>query len=121
MEMKKVLIVDDAEFIRETVVRLLNNYGGFEPLCAASAEVALPLYEAKKPWLVLMDIMMPGGMNGIECTAKIRALDPNAQIVMLSARSDEKNREAAQQAGACGFIAKPFKAEDLIAVITNRQ
>lgn len=119
MGKKKILIVDDAEFMRKILIELLNNHGVYGPICAVSGEEALELYSKEKPEIVLMDIVMPGGMDGIECTAKIRELDPSATIIMLSAHNSEENKNAAEKAGACGFISKPFKGEDLLEFISS--
>jgi two-component system chemotaxis response regulator CheY len=121
MDKKKLLIVDDAEFMRTVLTGVLNNRGTYEPISAVSGEEALELYSREKPDLVLMDIAMPGGMDGIECTAKIRELDPLATIIMLSARDSDENKAAAKKAGACGFISKPFSADNLIEFISKRE
>ncbi len=117
---KKVLITDDSDFMRIMLSELINKHGGFIPLEAKTGEEALSLYASEKPWLVLMDIMMPGGMDGIECTEKIRRLDPDANIIIISAYDDEKNKNAAKKAGAGGFIAKPFNGNILLDLLSDR-
>lgn len=120
MKKTKILIVDDAEFIRKVVTQLLENHGGYEALCAENSAQALELCEAESPDLVLMDIAMPGGMDGIQCTAQIKALFPQIKVVMLSARDSDENKAAAHKAGACGFIAKPFTGEQLLDYLSGQ-
>lgn len=110
-DMKKILIVDDAPFMRSVLSEILEN-GGYISIAVSSGEEALSIYHEEKPDLVLMDIEMPG-MNGIECTAKIKEIDPNSNIVILSAHLNDENLKAAYSAGACYFQPKPFVHEDL--------
>ena len=113
--MKKILIVDDLPEIRELIKLTLemDNYQLFE---AASGEEAIEIAGIKKPDLVILDIMMPGGINGLE-TCKILKKDSTAQktkIIMLTAKGQEIDRQAGFEAGADDYFVKPFSPLELL-------
>lgn len=113
----KVLIVDDAMFMRAMIRDILINSGRYEVIGeAANGEEALIKYQELKPDLVTMDIVMPQ-MDGIEATKEIIKLDPNAKIVMCSALGQEALVIESIAAGAKDFIVKPFSAEKVLKVI----
>lgn len=116
MSSKKVLIVDDAVFMRN-MIRDIFSGGGFEVIGeAANGLEAVSKYRELRPDLVTMDIMMPY-KSGIEATREIVALDPNATVVMCSALGQEALVMEAIEAGATDFIVKPFKEEEVLAVV----
>lgn len=114
---KRVLIVDDAIFMRNMIKEILAS-GGFEVVGeAANGLEAVEKFKELKPDLTTMDIVMPF-KNGIEATREIVKLDPHAAIVMCSALGQESLVMEAIEAGASDFIVKPpFKAEDVLGVI----
>ncbi len=113
---KGILIVDDAVFMRMTVKNILEK-GGYEVVGeAGDGAQAVKQYAALKPELVLMDITMPV-MDGIEALKKIRALDPSAKVLMVSAMGQQSMVIAAIQAGAKDFIVKPFMAERVLQAV----
>lgn len=110
--MIKVLIVDDAIFMRASIRRMLET-NGFEVVGEAeNGLVALKKYFELSPDVVTMDITMPE-MTGIEALKAIRQKDPSAKIVMVSAMGQEGLVRESIISGAKTFIVKPFK-EDLI-------
>lgn len=116
MSSKKVLIVDDAVFMRN-MIRDIFSGGGFEVVGeAANGLEAVSKYRELRPDLVTMDIMMPY-KSGIEATREIVALDPGATVVMCSALGQEALVMEAIEAGATDFIVKPFKEEEVLAVV----
>ncbi len=112
----RVLIVDDAIFMRNMIKDIFAG-SGFEVVGEASNGVeAVDKYQQLKPDLTTMDIVMPF-KSGIEATREIVQLDRNAVIVMCSALGQESLVMEAIEAGASDFIVKPFKADDVLAVV----
>ncbi len=113
----KVLIVDDAMFMRAMIRDILVNSGKYEVVGeAANGEEAIEKYSLVSPDIVTMDIVMPQ-MDGIEATKEIIKLDPKAKIIMCSALGQEALVIESIAAGAKDFIVKPFSAEKVLKVI----
>jgi two-component system chemotaxis response regulator CheY len=109
----RVLIVDDAPFIREVLLQLLTH-NDFEVVGeAVDGNEAVTLALALKPDLILMDIVMPA-KSGIEATIEILAQWPEAVILAFSTENSEHMVMKAMEAGCRDFIAKPFNASELI-------
>ena len=109
-----VSIVEDNDQLRSTLARVLNRADGFE--CVSnygSAEAALEDLPKKKPNVVLMDINLPG-MNGVECTRKLKEAVPGIQIVMLTVYEDTENIFNALAAGASGYLLKRTTTPELL-------
>lgn len=112
----KVLICDDAEFIRNLLRDCLIE-GGFEIVGeAVNGEDAVNKYKILKPDVVTMDIVMPV-KSGIDAVKEIMDYDPKAKVIMCSALGQEILVMDAIEAGAKDFIVKPFNADNLIKVI----
>ncbi|OCL27336.1 two-component system chemotaxis response regulator CheY [Orenia metallireducens] len=107
---KKILITDDANFMRTMLAKIVEENGYEVVGTAENGEVAIQKYKELKPDLVTMDITMPG-MDGIEATKGIMAVDPNAKIVVCSAMGQKPMVLEAIEAGAKDFIVKPIKPE----------
>jgi two-component system, chemotaxis family, chemotaxis protein CheY len=115
---KRILITDDALFMRVTLKRILTD-AGYEVVGeAANGKESVALYESLKPDLVTMDITMPE-MDGIEALKAIRASDPNATVVMCSAMGQQNLMVEALTAGAKEFLVKPFQADKVIDVVSR--
>jgi two-component system chemotaxis response regulator CheY len=113
----KVLIVDDAMFMRAMIRDILVNSGRYEVTGeAANGEEAVRQFLALKPDLVTMDIVMPQ-MDGIEATREILKGAPKAKVVMCSALGQEALVIESIAAGAKDFIVKPFSAEKVLKVL----
>ncbi|MGP4059929.1 response regulator [Halobacillus sp. H74] len=105
--MAKILIVDDAKFMRMTLTNILKN-GNHEIVGEAeNGQEAVEKYEALSPDLVTMDITMPE-KNGIEALKEIKAQSEQAKVVMCSAMGQQKMVVEAIEKGAKDFIVKPF-------------
>ncbi len=114
--MKKILIVDDAVFMRVSLKTMLEK-NGFEVIGeAVNGLEAIEKYSSLKPDIVTMDITMPE-MSGLEAVKGIKKIDSNAKILMVSAMGQESLVREAIINGAKGFIVKPFKEEYLIKAI----
>ncbi len=113
----KVLVVDDAMFMRSMIKDILNNSGRFNVVAEASNGLeAIDCYRNAKPDLVTMDIVMPV-MDGIEATKEILKINPAAKIVMVSALGQEPLVIESIAAGARDFIVKPFSPEKVLKVL----
>lgn len=110
---KKILIVDDALFMRTMLKRILNEAGFDEIVEAVDGEDGCKRYEETHPDLVLLDISMPK-RNGIDALKVIKKNDPNAKIIMCSAVGQEAMMIEAIENGALEFIVKPFKKEQIV-------
>ena len=105
--MAKILVTDDAAFMRMMVKDILTK-GGHEVVGEAeNGKQAVDKYKELKPDLVTMDITMPE-MDGIEALKAIKAEDPNANVIMCSAMGQQAMVLEAIQAGAKDFVVKPF-------------
>ncbi len=114
--MTKVLIVDDAAFMRMMIRDILEK-NGFEVVGEASNGIkAVELYKKEKPEVVTMDITMPD-MDGIEAVMQIKAFDPDSKIIMCSAMGQQSMVMDAIRAGARDFIVKPFQADRVLEAI----
>lgn len=113
---KRILIVDDAAFMRMMIKNIVTK-NGYEVVGEAeNGQVALEMYEQLKPDLVTMDVTMPE-MSGIEGVKAIRGIDPAANIIMCSAMGQQAMVMEAIQAGAKDFIVKPFQQDRILQAI----
>lgn len=111
----KILIVDDSALSRRTLRRILES-AGYEVVEADDGMTALELYFLEKPRLVLLDLVMKG-MYGIDVLAKLREMDQGARVVVASADIQSSTRKMVDEAGALGFINKPFVTEQVVAAV----
>jgi two-component system chemotaxis response regulator CheY len=112
----KILIVDDAAFMRMMIKDILSK-NGFEVVGEANdGAQAVVKYKELSPDLVTMDITMPE-MDGITALKEIKKFDPNAKVIMCSAMGQQAMVIDAIQAGAKDFIVKPFQADRVIEAI----
>ena len=114
--MSKVLIVDDAAFMRISIKNMLTK-NGYEIVGEAeNGAIGVQLYKELQPDIVTMDITMPE-MSGLDALKEIIKADPQAKVVMVSAMGQEAMVREAIVSGAKGFIVKPFKEEGILAAI----
>lgn len=114
--MKKILIVDDAVFMRKSLRLILENNGYLIVGEAENGREAVELYKYLNPDIVTMDITMPI-MDGIEATKEIIGMDEQAKIVIISAIGQEAFIKSAIINGAKNFIVKPFKSDTVLSVV----
>jgi two-component system, chemotaxis family, chemotaxis protein CheY len=114
----RVMVVDDALFMRNMLRGILVE-GGHEVIAeAANGEEAVEKYRICRPDVVTMDIVMPK-KSGIEALEEIKSLDPQARVVMCSAMGQEALVSEARAAGALDFILKPFNPQRVLEVVRN--
>lgn len=116
--MAKILLVDDAAFMRMMIKSTLTKNGYTDIHEAADGLQAVEKYQEIKPDLVIMDITMPN-MDGLQALREIKANDPNATIVMCSAMGQEAMVIDAIKTGAKDFIVKPFKPERILKTVES--
>lgn len=114
--MAKIIIADDAAFMRMVLKNILERYGHEVIAEADNGETAVQKYAENKPDLVTMDITMPD-MDGISAVQKIMSIDPNAKIIMCSAMGQQNMVLDAVKAGAKDFVTKPFQETRVISSI----
>src|SRR5271168_4099841 len=115
----KVALVEDQREVRESWTRLLNSFPDFECVCSCtSGEEALRNIPEQQPDVILMDIFLPR-MSGIECTARLKAVLPQVQIIILTAMDDQELVFLALEAGADGYLLKRTKPADLRAALLD--
>jgi two-component system, chemotaxis family, chemotaxis protein CheY len=113
--MAKVLLVDDAAFMRMRCARLLREEG-HDVIEAANGREAVDMYQSERPDAVLMDITMPE-MDGLAALREIREQDPGARVVMCSAMGQQSMVIESIQAGARDFIVKPFQPDRVLEAV----
>ncbi len=111
---KKILVVDDSENIMRLVGKILG-FRGYEVIGARTGEDAISMAQTELPDLILMDIRLPGGIDGLEATRRIKALPQTAHIPILamtaSVRPEDMQRALAE--GCSGFVRKPIDIDEL--------
>lgn len=120
VEVKKILVVEDQEDVRE-IVRMTLELEGYEIQDADRGASGLALAAQWRPDLVLTDVMMPGGIDGFQVCERIKS-DPalkRTKVVILTARNQAQDRKAGQKAGADEFLTKPFSPIELSAIVTR--
>ncbi|TDM08165.1 MAG: two-component system response regulator [Ideonella sp. MAG2] len=118
--MKRVLIVDDQADIRE-LVRMTLELQDYDLHEAASGEDGVKQAQALNPDLVLMDVMMPGAIDGIEACRRIRQSPQlkRTKVVILSAKARPEDRASGLSAGASDYLVKPFSPRELLQIVAR--
>ncbi len=118
--MKKILIVDDEEKVRK-LVEVTLSVGELEILHASTGDEALGVIRETRPDLILLDVMMPGKLDGLD-VCRILKKDPGTKdiyIIMLTARGQQVDKENGLAAGADDYFVKPFSPMELMDKIDN--
>jgi two-component system chemotaxis response regulator CheY len=113
----KILIVDDSSMSRR-ITRALLEAEGHEVTEASDGMDALERYSLEKPDLVLLDLLMQG-MYGVEVLQKLRTIDSEAKVIVVTADIQASTRELAEQAGSRGFATKPINKEELLRLVNS--
>jgi two-component system response regulator ResD len=114
--MSTVLVVDDEPVVRDVVVRYLEQ-AGYRTLQAADGDSARELLEQETPSLVVLDLMLPGGTDGLSLCRWIRARS-GLPVIMVTALGEEADRLAGLELGADDYLTKPFSPRELTARVT---
>ncbi len=114
--MARVMVVDDAVFMRMTIRKMIETEG-YEVVGEAGNGVeAVQKYMEVQPDVVMLDITMPE-MNGIDALKRIKEFDPKAKVIMCSAMGQQVMVAQAIQSGAKDFIVKPFEKDRVLAAL----
>jgi two-component system chemotaxis response regulator CheY len=117
---KKILIVDDATFVRTKLKKVVEKMDFAEVVGEASnGDDAFSLYKELKPDLVTMDLIMPK-RDGIQAIEDIMAYDKDAKIIVVSAMGQDLSIKEAVEKGAKEYIKKPFKDDEVYTVIKRQ-
>jgi DNA-binding NarL/FixJ family response regulator len=117
--MTKVAIIEDNDTMRKMLVKLIDGVSDYRCICACStAKEALIEVPKHQPDVALMDINLPDE-SGIDCTARLTEAMPGLQVVMVTVYADTELIFQALKAGACGYILKRFRSEEIIQAIAD--
>lgn len=116
--MKKMLIVDDSSFMRASIKNMLRKYDLEIVGEAENGKIGVEMYKKLRPDIVTMDITMPE-MSGIDALKEIKAYDPQAKVIIVSAMGQEVMVKEAIIRGAQTFIVKPFKEDKFVQTINR--
>jgi len=111
--MARILIVDDAAFMRGSLKYIMESAGHNVVGEAANGQEALKLYRKHQPDIVIMDILMRE-MDGLAALGAIKKDDPGAKVIMVSALGIDETKKEAEELGALGYIRKPFKQSEIV-------
>lgn len=118
MDQIRLVLVDDHRVVRRGLRSFLEAFADITIVGeACSGEEVLEKVESWLPDVVIMDLLMPGGIDGIEATRRIRSITPHTQVVVLTAYADDARVVAALRAGAIGYVRKEAEPEILLAAV----
>jgi DNA-binding NarL/FixJ family response regulator len=113
-----IAIVDDHRVVSRSLKAYLESFPGLSVVgIAASGEEVLDHLAAWRPDIVLQDLLMPGGLNGVETTRRILARAPGVRVIALTASTDEARLMGVLRAGAAGYVRKDSEPEVLLAAV----
>jgi two-component system chemotaxis response regulator CheY len=113
----KVLVVDDSGLARRTLREILES-AGYEVAEASDGLNALERYFIEKPSIVMLDLVMKG-MYGLDVLTKLRELDPDVKVIVVSADIQTSSHELVQEAGGVSFVNKPFDRNDILTAVDD--
>jgi two-component system, chemotaxis family, chemotaxis protein CheY len=116
--MKRLLVVDDALFMRKMICSVAAEAGWQVVGEATNGAEAVSLYKQHRPDLVTMDLVMPI-MGGLEALRQIRSLDPEAKVVVVTALDQKQSLIESIRDGAIDFIVKPFERERVLSLLAK--
>jgi NarL family two-component system response regulator LiaR len=118
MEPIRLVLIDDHRVVRRGLRSFLEAFSDIVVVGeASSGEQALEQIESWLPDVAIMDLLLPGGMDGIEATRRIRAITPHTQVVVLTAYADDARVVGALRAGAIGYVRKDADPQILLTAI----
>lgn len=113
-----ILVVDDEAHIRKFVTLILKSIGVANVIEASNGELAVSTYQAQQPDMVLLDVNMPQ-MDGIETLKKLKEVDPDAIVVMLTSLANRHTVEQAASLGAANYIRKDTPKDEIAKALTE--
>ena len=116
MSQPSLLIVDDEVGVRESLKIVFSK--DYRLLEADSVEVAIQKVQEERPEIVFLDILMPGA-DGLKALMRIKELNPNCEVIMLTGLNAERTASIAKESGAFDYVVKPFDIEELRLKVEN--
>jgi two-component system, chemotaxis family, chemotaxis protein CheY len=113
----RILIVDDSGLARRRARAILEG-AGFDVIEAEDGISALEMYFVEKPDVVLLDLVMKG-MYGLDVLARLRQMDPQARVIVVSADIQTSSHELVAEGGAAGFLVKPVDANEVLSLVQS--
>ena len=113
----KILIVDDSGLARRNTRRILEG-DGYEVIEAQDGLGGLEQYFMEKPDVVVLDLVMKG-MYGHDVLTKLREMDPEAKVIVVTADIQHSSRHLVEASGAAGFLTKPVQADQLLGAVRD--
>ena len=117
-EKKRILVVDDEEGIRNFIKEVLELFFSVEVLIASDGQQGLEIFKSNQFDLVISDVVMPG-LSGLELLKKIKKTKSKTKVIIISGYPGGIEIEEFTQAGANGFLQKPFSADDIKKLVEN--
>lgn len=114
----KILIADDATFMRMMLKDILSHAGFINLIEAKNGREAINLFKVEKPELILLDVTMPD-MDGLKALEEIKDVNPDVKIIMCSSMGQEELVSECFEKGADDFIMKPFKPERVVQAVSQ--
>jgi len=115
--MAKILVVDDSAFAQRTMRRILESAGHLV-VAAEDGITGLEKTFLEKPDLIVLDLTMPD-MHGLDVLAKLRELDPGVRVIIATADIQASSKLMSEEAGALGFITKPYEPGAVLSVVSS--
>jgi DNA-binding response OmpR family regulator len=115
--MKSILLVDDEIFARDNLASIIRRFG-FSVTTASTGEEAVKSYRENRPDYVFLDVLLPG-IDGEDVFRYIREIDPRAKVYFITGCETIFTRDQALQLGASGYLTKPIRIEQLMALLTS--
>ena len=119
--LRKILIVDDNRIIRHLLRLTFEDSARFQILEADCGDSALALAISERPEIIVLDVMMPGELNGFQVCSLIKSRQDSkhCKVILLSARCQQSDIEQGREAKADQYVTKPFSPKDLLALVES--
>src|SRR5262245_14950053 len=114
----QVMVVDDDLAMRDFLRSFLSERG-YQPITMGDAEEAVKRYHSERPAAVILDVVMPGGMDGLDALAAFKKIDRDVPVIVLSGQGRTTTVVKAMKLGASDFVSKPFDASELELPLVN--
>lgn len=115
--MVKILIADDSSFARNMLKKYLQEGGFPDTIFSASGKETIKMFKKHKPDVILLDVAMGDGADGIEALTEVKRISPETKIIMITGLAEELLKDKAVSENADGYLLKPFKKEQVIRAI----
>lgn len=115
--MVKILIADDSSFARNMLKKYLEEGGFPDTLFSTTGKETVEAFRKHKPDVILLDVAMGDGTDGIEALKKIKGISPETKVIMVTGLAEEILKDEAVSENADGYLLKPFKKEQVIRAI----